>query len=142
MRKRLAQQRDVHVVHVREVRGAQAAWLMHLTEKQFLGWPVLGLPLAHPSFHGSPPLLPVLAGVFALEHLDQRFSLQCWLPLQQLLQTGPHADQWIDTRTPGVCSTTLTGKLAPVAVFPAGFAIHACFHRCLPQRCPPIKVLA
>jgi hypothetical protein len=141
VRKRLPLNGDVQVVHVREVRGPQPARFMHLTEIHFLGRPVFGLPPPRPSFHRSPLLLPVLAGVFTLKHLDQRFRLQRWLPLQQLFQTRPHLHERIGTRTPGVRCTALAGQLATVAVFPASLTIHACFHRCLLQRRPPIKVL-
>jgi hypothetical protein len=141
VRKRLSLNRDVQVLHVREVRGAQAARLMHLTEKHFLGRPVLSLPLPHAPLQGPPPWLPILAGVFTLQHFEQRLGLQPRFTLQQRFQTRPYLHQGIDPGTPGVCRPALTGKLATVAVFPAGFTIHACFHRCLPQRCPPVKVL-
>jgi hypothetical protein len=129
-------------VHVREIRRAQPARFMHLAEKHFLGRPVLGFPAPHPPFHGPPLPLPVLAGVFPLQPLHQRFGLQPWLTLQQRFQTRPDVDERIDPGAPGVRCPGLGRELVSITVLPCGLAIHACFHRCELQRRPPVKVLA
>jgi len=138
--KRLAQDGNVQIIHVRKVRATQAARLMHLAEKHFLGRPVLRLPLPHPPLHRAPPLVPVLAWVFPLQHLDQRFRLQRRRPLQQFFQTRPDLGERIGPGPPGVLRPALTRHLTAVAVLPGTFGIHPCFHRCLSQRCPPLKV--
>jgi hypothetical protein len=75
VRKRLPMDGHAQAVHVREVRRAQSARLMHLAEEHFLGRPVLGTPPAHAPFDGPPLPLPVLARVFPLQPLHQRLGL-------------------------------------------------------------------
>jgi hypothetical protein len=139
MRKRLPLDGHTQVVHVREVRRAQPARLMHLAEKHFLGRPVLGFPDPHPSFHRPPVPLPVSVGVFALQPPDQRLGLQPWLLTQQLQQTWPDINERIRSRSPVMRRWRFTGQLATHAVLPSGLSIHARFHRCLLERCSLIE---
>jgi hypothetical protein len=115
---------------------------MHLAEEHFLRWPVLGLPLPHPPFHGSPLSLPVLAGVFPLQPVHQRLGLERRLSLQEFFQSGPNVHKRIGPGPPGVLGAGFTGQLAQVAILPCGFAVHACFHRRVLQRCPPVQIAA
>jgi len=75
---------------------------MHLAEEHFLGRPVLGLPLTHPSLHRPSLPLPVLAGAFPLQPVHQRFGLERRLPLQEFFQPRPDLQERIDARAPGV----------------------------------------
>jgi hypothetical protein len=142
VRKRLPRDGHVQFVHVREVRRAEPAGLMHLAEKHFLGRPVLGFPLPHPPFHRSPLPLPVAAGVLTLEPLDQSLGLQGWLALQQLLQSRPDGGQWIRPRAPRMRRGCFAGQLTQLAILAGAFAIHVCLHRCLLERCPFVEVPA
>jgi hypothetical protein len=140
VRKRLALDGHAQAVQVREVRGAQPARLMHLAEEDFLGRPVLGLPLPHPPLQRPPVPVPVLLGLLTRQPVQQRFGLQARLPAQQFLQTGPHRGERIGPGTPGVGRAPLAGQLAEVTVLPCGLAIHVGLHRCLLERCSLVKV--
>jgi len=142
MRKRLTLNGHAQALHVREVRRAQPARLMHLAEEHFLGRPVLRPPLPHPPFHRPPLPLPVLARAFPLQPLHQRLGLQSRLTLQQFLQPRPDLEQRIHPGAPRAACAGLTGQLTPVAILPCALAIHACFHRGFLQRCPPVQVAA
>ena len=132
----------VQPLHVCEVRRPKPPCFMHLAEVNLLGWSVLALPLPHPPFHRSPLPLPVLAGVFPLQPVHQRLGLQRRLSLQQFLQARPDINQWIGPSPPGVGAAALTGQSPLVAILPCGLAVHACFHRRVLQRCPPVQVAA
>jgi hypothetical protein len=75
VRKRLTLNGHTQLVHVREVRRAQPARLMHLAEEHFLGRPVLRFPLPHPPLQGALMTLPVLARALPLQPLPQRLGL-------------------------------------------------------------------
>jgi hypothetical protein len=137
VRKRLTLNGYLQLLHVREVRRAQPARLMHLAEEHFLRWPVLSLPLPYPPFHRSALPLPVLAGVFPLQPVHQGLRLERRLTSQQFFQPRPDLKKRIGPGPPSVRRPALTGQLALVAILPCGFPIHACFHRSVLQRCPP-----
>jgi hypothetical protein len=131
---------DPQTLQVREVGCPQTARFVDLAEEHFLGRPVLGFPTAHPPFQRPPLRLPILAGVFPLQPVQQGFGLERGLTLQQFFQPRPDLAERIDPGAPGVGRTRLTGQLAPVAVFACGLAIHASLHRRVLQRCPPVQV--
>ncbi len=131
---------DVEALHVREVRRSQPARRMLLAEEQLLGRSMLGLPLPHPPFHGATLPLPVLAGVLALQPIHQRLGLQAWLTLQQCLQPRPHFQERIGPGAPGMFRLALTGQPATIPILSSRLAIHACLHRCLPQRPSLVKM--
>jgi hypothetical protein len=142
VRERLPLDGHAQAVQVREVRRTQAARFVDLAEEHFLGRPVLGLPASHPPFHRPPLPLPVLAGAFPLQPVHQCLGLESRFPLQEFLQPRPDVLERVQPGTPGVCATAFTGQLAPVAVLACGLAIHACLHRRVLQRCPPVQVAA
>ena len=123
-------------VHVREVRGGQPPWLMHLREEHFLGRAVLRLPLADTPLQRAPAPLPGLAGELTLQPLQQGLGLQAGLALEQFLQTRPHGSERVGPGPPGAWRPWAR-QLGSVPVLPCGLAIHACSHRGLRQRCPP-----
>ena len=107
---------------------------MHLTEKDFLGRTLFGLPLPDSPFDGAPPLLPVLIGIGAFQPLHERLRLQRRFPLKQFFELRPDIGQRVDARPPRVRNMRLARQFAAVAVLACGFAIHACLHRCSLQR--------
>jgi hypothetical protein len=137
---RLPLDSHTQTLHVREIGCSQAARLVDLAEEHFFGRPVLGFPTSHPPFQRPPLRLPILAGVFSLQPVQQGFGLERGLALQECFQPRPDVAERIDTGAPGVGGARLTGQLAPVAVFACGLAIHACLHRRVLQRCPPVQV--
>lgn len=140
VRKRLALDGHPQAVHVREVRGAQPARLMHLAEEDFLGRSVLRLPLPHPPLQRPSLTAPVLGRVFALQPVQERPGLQGRLALQQFLQPRPDVEQRIGPGTPGVWRARFTGQLTQLAVLPCGLAIHVCLHRRLLERCSLVEI--
>jgi hypothetical protein len=140
VRERLPLDGHPQAVQVREVRCPQAAGFVGLAEEHFLGGPVPGFPASHASFQRPPLGLPILAGVFPLQPVQQGFGLERRLTLQQFFQPRPDVAERVDPGAPGVGGTRLTGQLAPVAVFACGLAIHASLHRRVLQRCPPVQV--
>jgi hypothetical protein len=137
VREGLAGDRHAQSRHVREIRSAQPAWLMHLGKVDLLGLAVLRLPAPHPPLQRPPRLVPRLLGQLTLQPLQQRLGLQAWLPFEQFLQPRPHSRQRIAPRPPGACWPLLAGQLGLIAVLSGRLAIHACTHRRLRQRCPP-----
>ena len=127
-------------VHVRKVRRAQPARFMHLTEKHFLGWAVLGFPLPHPAFDGATLPLPVLARMFPLQPVHQRLGLQGRLTLQQGHKGRPDFAERIQARPPGMRRLCFAGQLAQVAILACCLRIHARFHRRPEQRCSLVEV--
>jgi len=81
VRKRLPVHGHAQALHVREVRRAQPARLMHLAEEHFLGRPMLSPPLPHAPFHRPPLPPPVLAGTFPLQPVHQGLGLERRLTL-------------------------------------------------------------
>ena len=75
VRERLALDRHPKTVHVREVRRAQPARLMHLAEEHFLGRPVLRLPLPHTTLQGASLGRPIPLWVLLLQPFQQRLGL-------------------------------------------------------------------
>ncbi len=142
VRKRLAGEGDLQPIHVGEVRGAQPAGRVHLAEKDFLGGAVLGLPDADAAFDGAALAVPVLAGMLALQPLDQGFGLQRGLALEQFEQPRPDKGQRVGTGAPGAGGVRRAGGMLFVAVFACGFAIHAGFHRCVLERCSSVEMAA
>jgi len=140
VRERQAREGDAEMVQVREVRGSQAARLMHLAEVDFLGRSVLRLPLPHPPLQRPPVLLPIRPWVLPLQPVQQRLRLQARLALQEFCQARPDPGQRIGPRPPGVRLPDFTRKLPQIPILPCRFAIHACLHRCVLERCSLVKV--
>jgi hypothetical protein len=67
VRERLARDGHAQRLHVREIGSAQPTRLMHLSEEDFLGRPVLGLPLPHPPLERPLDLGPRLLRKFPLQ---------------------------------------------------------------------------
>jgi len=141
MRERLAGDGHGQRFHVREIRSTQAARFMDLGEEYFLGRPVLGFPLPHPPFQRPLGSLPGLLRKFTLQPFPQGLGLQAGLPLEQFLQPRPHRRQRIDACPPRTRGRLLARQLGMVPVLSGSFAIHACTHRRLRQRCPPQQSL-
>jgi hypothetical protein len=74
--KRHSGNRHVQVVHRREIRCRQPPRLVHLREEQFLGRPMLCLPLPHPPLERPPRLGRAPPGHLTLHPLPQRLGLQ------------------------------------------------------------------
>jgi hypothetical protein len=140
MRQRLTLDGHTQLVHVREVRRAQPARFMHLTEKHFLGRTMLGLPLPYPPFYSAAMPLPVLVRIATLQPFHQRLGLQTSLTLQQPRQRRPNIKQRIRPGPPRVWNRCFAGQLAQVAILACRFGMHTCFHRRPQQRCPLVKV--
>ena len=140
VREGLPLDRHPEAVHVREVGRPEPSRRMHLGEEQLLGRAMLGLPLPHTPFDGAALALPILPGMFALQPIHQRLGLQAWLTLQHALQQWPNLNERIGTGSPVVRRLALTGQLATIPVLSSSLAIHACLHRCLPQRPSLLKL--
>jgi hypothetical protein len=134
MREGLTLDGHPQALHVREVGRPQPARRMLLGKEQLLGRPVLGFPLPHAPFDGATLPLPVLPGLFALQPVHQGLGLQSRLALQQLLQPRPDLGERIDPRPPVMHRPPGAGQFLAIPVFSSTLAIHACFHRCPPQR--------
>jgi hypothetical protein len=140
VRERLTRDRHAQRRHVGEVRRPEPTGFMHLAEEDFLGGTVLGFPLPHPPLDRPLPRLPVLARMFPHQPLQQSLGLQRRLALQLLFQERPDTGQRIDAGSPGARFARFAGQLPLVAIFACGLAIHARFHRRIPQRCLPVQV--
>jgi hypothetical protein len=82
VRERLPGDGHAQAVQVGEVRGPQTTRLMHLGEEDFLGRPVLGLPLTHAPLQRPPRPLPRPPRHLALQPLQQGLGLQARRLLQ------------------------------------------------------------
>ena len=112
------------VVHVREVRRAQSARLMHLREEHLLGWSRQGTPATHTALQGPQQFVAELAGIAFLQPGQQRQGLQAWRPIQLRLHLWPHCRQGIEPSPPGTCRTPLSGHL-PLPILGCRLAVHA-----------------
>jgi hypothetical protein len=121
------------VVHVREVRRAQSARLMHLREEHLFGWSRQGTPATHPALQGPQQFVAKLAGIAFLQPGQQGQGLQAWRPFQFGLHLGPDRRQGIEPSPPGTCRTPLFGHL-PLPILGCRLAIHARLEGCSLQR--------
>jgi hypothetical protein len=121
------------VVHVREVRRAQSARLMHLREEHLLGWSRQGTPSTHTALQGPQQFVAELPGMAFLQPGQQGQGLQAWRPFQFGLHLWPDRRQGIEPSPPGTCRTPFFGHL-PLPIFGCRLAIHARLEGCSLQR--------
>jgi hypothetical protein len=96
----LAGDGDRQVPGPREVRGAQPARLVPLSEEDLLGRPVLRLPLPHPPLQRPPPSGPRLVRPLALQPLQQGLGHQPRLTLEHRLERRPDTGQRVGPSSP------------------------------------------
>jgi hypothetical protein len=121
------------VVHVREVRRAQPARLMHLREEHLLGRSRQGTPPTHAPLQGPQQFVAVLPGIAFLQPAQQGQGLQAWCPFEFGLHLRPHRRQGIEPSPPTPCRTPLSGHL-PLPIFGCRLTIHARLEGCSLQR--------
>jgi hypothetical protein len=117
---------------MREVRGPQTSWLVHLREKHFFGRSRRAAPTLDPPLQRSQQLVAVGPRMAFLQQRQQRVRLQTRSLFQLGLQFRPHRRQRIGPRPPRVHRPTLAGTLA-LPIFTPRLAIHVCLHRRLFQ---------
>ena len=88
--KRFAGQRDVQVVHVREVGGSQLAGPMDLIEKDLLGWTLGGSPRFDLPLQGAELDVGKSAWEATLKVLEKSFCLEPGIEFQQVTKLGPN----------------------------------------------------
>ena len=86
--KRFAGQRDVQVVHVREVGGSQLAGPMDLIEKDLLGWTLGGSPRFDLPLQGAELDVGKSAWEATLKVLEKSFCLEPGIEFQQVTKLG------------------------------------------------------
>jgi hypothetical protein len=134
VRERLPGNRHAQEFHVREIRCAQAARLVHLGKEYFPSRTMLATPLPHAPLQRPTHGIPVPLGIFPLQPFPQRLGLQGRLALQPFLQPRPDAGQRIRPGSPGARLSGLARQLPQLSIFPGRFAIHTALQRCLIQR--------
>ena len=99
--KRLASQRDVQVVHGREVGGSQLAGPMDLIEKDLLGWTLGGSPRFDLPLSGAKLDVGKSAWEATLKILEESFGLEPGIEFQQVTKLGPNVLERILPGPPG-----------------------------------------
>jgi hypothetical protein len=120
----LSLERHAQAAQVREVRGAQAARLVDLSEENFLGRPGRGSPAAHVTLQGPQLTVGEAPRIAALQFLQQGLGLQAGLPVEQAADLGPHLDERIDTGRPGMRHGNFAGQHAGLQVFAGRLGVH------------------
>ncbi len=108
--KRLAGQRDLQVVHVREVGGTQLAGPVDLIEEDLLGRPLGGSPGFDLALQGAELDVGKPTWEAALKVLEKSFGLEPGIELQQIAKLGPHILERILPGPPGSGGDRFTGQ--------------------------------
>jgi hypothetical protein len=108
---RLAGNRDVQRVHVREVGGREIAGVVDLAEHDGLARPVDRAPLPHAALEGAAMRIEELARVFATQPVEERLGEQPRFGVEPFLDCGPNCCERI-----GPCAVgPRHGRLLPYA---------------------------
>ena len=99
--KRFTSQRDVQVVHVREVGGSQLAGPMDLIEKDLLGWTLSGSPRFDLPLQGAELDVGKSAWETTLKVLEEGLGLEPGIEFQQITKLGPNVLERILPGPPG-----------------------------------------
>ena len=79
---RMTGDRDIQARHVREVRGAQVAWMMYLSKKHLLGRAFRGSPLFHSPLQTSQVAFVEFRGVLPTQPLQNSCPLEPGIHLE------------------------------------------------------------
>ena len=99
--KRFTGQRDVQVVHVREIGGSQLAGPMDLIEKDLLGWTLGGSPRFDLPLQGAELDVGKSAWEATLKVLEEGLGLEPGIEFQQVTRLGPNVLERILPGPPG-----------------------------------------
>jgi hypothetical protein len=108
---------------VGEVAGRQPTGMMHLGEKDLLGWTEHGPPLLDPPLQSSQLTIGKTFGVLPLQGLEEGLGLQAGVLGQLFLDPGPDRVEGILACPPGVLHAYLAGQLVQPQVFACGLAV-------------------
>lgn len=137
MRERRPLDRHPQIVHVREVRGAELAGRVLLREEDFLGRPARRLPHFDAALQRPQLAVVELAGMTALQFLEERLGFPARTGFEQLFDFGPDRGKRIGPRpirSRRRLGGALRGQPIGMAILACRLAIHARLHRREAQR--------
>jgi hypothetical protein len=137
VRERRPRDRHSQIVHVREVRGAELAGRVLLRKEDFLGWSARGLPRFDAALQRPQLAVVELAGMPALQFLEEGFGFPAGAGFEQLFDFVPDGGKRIGPRA--IRSRRRRGgalrrQSIGMAILACRLAIHARFHRRKVQR--------
>ena len=121
---RLTGERDVQVVHAREVGGAQVAGRVDLIEEDLLGRPLDSLPRLDLPLQGAELAVGEPAREAALEILEEGLGLEPRIEFQLIEEFGPDLLERILPGPPGLGGERFTGQAIGVPVLPSRLGVH------------------
>ncbi len=110
---------------MREVRGAEPARFVDLSEEDLLGRPVQGAPLLDVPLQGAELAIGEAAGIGALQPGEHGLGLQAGIEGQLLFDLRPDIGERVGAGSPGMGHAHLAGQLAEPAILACGLGVDA-----------------